>query len=121
MDFLEIFAKTDPVLPCHVEMDSVQLWAQAMNVHVRITGQEKTATFLSKKIPAIPIHVSKVFTKKLEKFKIFFFHLGLCVEQDGGYQCICEPYWTGINCDVFEPPSPCESNPCVQGMKINNF
>ena len=61
MDFLEIFAKTDPVLLSHAQMDSVQLWAQAMNVHVRITGQEKIATFLSKKIPATPIPVCKVF------------------------------------------------------------
>lgn len=36
-----------------------------------------------------------------------------CVESAEGYKCVCQPGFTGVNCDMEEDE--CVSSPCAKG------
>ncbi|KAI8487946.1 hypothetical protein Bbelb_343940 [Branchiostoma belcheri] len=42
---------------------------------------------------------------------------GRCVNKDGGYNCICNPGWTGQNC--HQDLNECDGNPCEHGRCVN--
>ncbi|XP_019643722.1 PREDICTED: neurocan core protein-like [Branchiostoma belcheri] len=42
---------------------------------------------------------------------------GRCVNKDGGYNCICNPGWTGQNCQ--QDLNECDGNPCKHGRCVN--
>ncbi|XP_054726522.1 protein crumbs isoform X4 [Anastrepha obliqua] len=57
--------------------------------------------------------------------KLFFFKYGKhrILRQINAYECVCQPGYTGINCEV--DINECDSNPCTKGSTcidmINNF
>jgi len=48
---------------------------------------------------------------------------GSCSVTGSTYSCQCNMYWTGSQCDIYNPPSPCASDPCQQGActDVDNY
>ena len=46
---------------------------------------------------------------------------GQCSVNGPSYECTCADNWTGLHCDIFVAPGPCESDPCIQGKILPQF
>ena len=46
---------------------------------------------------------------------------GQCSVNGSSYECTCADNWTGVHCDIFVAPGPCESDPCIQGKTLPQF
>ena len=65
----------------------------------------------------VTLRISAVRSRWLFIFNDFrISNLGQCIENGQDYECLCDMYWTGKNCENFVPPSPCESEPCENGV-----